>query len=96
MKKLSIILGTSLIFAGICAATLSIFPVQESQAQTYYPVHQFTRKAAYASTPCPATGGIVTYQINMDPSESGPCDCPHFYNGPYLTTAPIRGFKCAF
>lgn len=95
MKKLMIIFGTGLIAATIFAISVSASPVKENDAQpSSYLVKRFTIKPEYKWVPCPDTGFPVPNEINMDPSEIGPCDCRHYYNTGVLTYSPIIGFKC--
>ncbi len=95
MKKLMILFGVGLIVVTIFTISVSASPVKENDAQPSYLVKRFTIKPAYKNVPCPVTGFPVVNEINMDPSEIGPCDCRHYYNPGVLTYSTIMGFKCA-
>lgn len=81
MKKLSVIFAASLFFAGICATTLSIFPVNESKAQTMYTVHKIQKIS---------TGQY--FYFNEHPSKCGNIDYAYIYLGTVVQA--FQGMTC--
>lgn len=93
MKNIMIIGAATLLFAGAATAVLSIYPVKESHALTYT-VKKYTIKPAYMGVNCTTTGYPVGDVVHMDPSESGPCDCPQYYNYNGLVQYSFMGYRC--